>query len=85
MSNEHSNEHSETTTIIIDNEEQKVPKHDLSAAELLRLIGKDPALVYLVQVEGRHQDSFENNPDGKPNIHHGATFVTASLAPTPVS
>lgn len=80
-----SNEHSETTTIVVDNEEYAVPKHDLTAEDIVRLVGKDPSKVYLVQVEGRNQVSYKDAPTDKPNVHNKAKFVTATSADTQVS
>jgi hypothetical protein len=51
----------------------------------LGLAGIDPATNYLVQVEGRHQVSYQAHGDEPIRVHENAVFVSVSTGPTPTS
>jgi hypothetical protein len=52
---------------------------------LTEFAGVDPATHYLIEVKGRHQESFEGRLDKEIHLHEGQTFITAASGPTPVS
>ena len=69
----------------VDGEPVTTPHHTLTADQILRLAGDDPAQRYLVLVEGRHQTSYKDRGGEEIHLRNGMTFVTASVGPTPVS
>ncbi|MDA8331994.1 MAG: hypothetical protein M0027_12515 [Candidatus Dormibacteraeota bacterium] len=79
----------ETTTheihFSVDGEDVSTPYKTLTADQVLRLAGDNPAERYLVLVEGRHQTSYKDRGGTEIELHDKMTFVTASLGPTPTS
>ncbi len=69
----------------VDGEVVRTPHRTLTADEILRLAGDDPAQRYLVLVEGRHQTSYKDRGGTEIHLHDDMTFVTVSLGPTPTS
>jgi hypothetical protein len=45
----------------------------------------DPDTHYLVQIQGKHQVSYEGKPDEEIHMHEKMRFVSIALGPTPVS
>ncbi|MHB1343018.1 MAG: hypothetical protein ACYCX3_01480 [Thermoleophilia bacterium] len=78
-------QHDKTITIEVDNETYQVTKKTMAAADILRLVGKDPSIAYLVEVNGRHQDSYKDRPEAEVKLHNQSKFITAATGPTPVS
>jgi hypothetical protein len=72
-------------TIFVDDEAIETAEHKLTVREVLTLAGISPDSYYLVEVNGKHQVSFQNKLDETVNIHEKAKFVTVSTGPTPVS
>lgn len=69
----------------IDGQRYTTTKKELAAGELLSKFAKlDPALYYLVEIKGRHQTPFKD-PELMVRVHKGATFISVSTGPTPVS
>lgn len=70
----------------IDGDHYSTHEAKATARELLVSFAKvDPALFYLVELEGSHQRSYKDKPDETIHLHQKAAFITVSLGPTPVS
>jgi hypothetical protein len=70
----------------IDGDPYRSREAKVTARELLVSFAKvDPALFYLVELEGSHQRSYKDKPDETIHLHENAAFITVSLGPTPVS
>lgn len=80
-----SSEHDKTVTITVDTDPYQVDKGETMASDIVRLTGKDPAVSYLVEIQGRHQESYKDRPEAMVKVHEHSTFVTASSPPTTVS
>lgn len=77
--------HPHTITFTVDGEDVTTADRALTPVEVMQLAGVDPANHYLVQVQGRHQISYQDKPNEKIKIHPNEVFVTVSTGPTPVS
>jgi hypothetical protein len=69
--------------IFIDGEKHEVADQDLTAADLLALVGKTSSEWYIVYRHGREQKEYHNG-----DILHpapGGKYLTVSTGPTPVS
>jgi hypothetical protein len=70
----------------IDGDPYSTTEKTLTARQLLSEFSKlDPASHYLIQVEGRHQESYADHPDDPIHLHPKQKFITAASGPTPVS
>jgi hypothetical protein len=69
----------------VDDEPQETSERTLTAEQILRNAGLDPATHYLVQLEGAHQVSYKDNPSATIHLHEHQRFVSNALGPTPVS
>jgi hypothetical protein len=69
----------------VDDEPQTTSVHELTAKQILGNAGIDAATHYLVQIEGSHRVSYENDLDKPIHMHEHMKFISVSTAPTPVS
>lgn len=69
----------------VDGVDQETTDREMTPRQILKTAGFDPALRYLIQVDGRHQTSFKDKPDESIHMHPKIKFITASLEPTEVS
>lgn len=74
-----------TVTFTVDGEPVTTRERKLAPVQIMELADVDPAMNYLVRVEGRHQVSYKDTPDEKIEVHEGEVFVTVPTGPTPVS
>jgi hypothetical protein len=74
-----------TITFTVDAEPVTTSESELTPDAILRLAGLDPTSHYLVQVDGRHQTSYERHGDEPIRVHEHEVFVSVSTGPTPVS
>ncbi|MHB8671464.1 MAG: hypothetical protein ACYDAD_13075 [Acidimicrobiales bacterium] len=74
-----------TFTFVVDDEPVTTEDRTLAPVEIMDLTGVDPATHYLVQVQGRHQISYQDTPSEEIEVHPNEVFVTVSTGPTPVS
>jgi hypothetical protein len=58
---------------------------ELTPAQIMELVGIDPATHFLIEVEGREQKSLEGQNGVLLHLHEDMKFVSASTRPTPVS
>lgn len=74
------------TTFTIDGEPYSTEKKTVTAGQLLADFAHlDAASHYLIEVDGRHQESFEGRPGEVIHLHEGHKFISAAAGPTPVS
>lgn len=69
----------------VDGEPLETIEETLSPNQIMRLAGVDPANHYLVEVKGRHQESYEGRADEPIHMHQQQKFITVATGPTPVS
>jgi hypothetical protein len=69
----------------VDDESQTTSSHELNPKQILENAGIDPASHYLVQIEGNHRVSYQNDPNQQIHMHENMKFISVSTAPTPVS
>lgn len=69
----------------VDGEAYRSEERELTAGEILRLAGKDPAAHYLVEVRGKREREEYKDSDQKVKVHPGSKFVTVFTGSTPVS
>jgi hypothetical protein len=69
----------------VDDEPLETTEKILTPAEILALAEVDASNHYLVQVEGRHQESYEGKLDVEIHMHEKMKFITVATGPTPVS
>lgn len=74
-----------TFTYTVDDEPQSTTAHDLTATQILQNAGIDPATHYLVQIDGNHRVSYQNDPNAVIHMHEHMKFISISTGPTPVS
>lgn len=69
----------------VDDEPQTTTGRVLTPTQILQNARIDPNSHYLVQLEGKHQISYKDDPNEEIHMHEGMTFISVSTAPTPVS
>ncbi len=69
----------------VDEEKQETTEHELTPATILKNAGIDPATHYLMQIEGNHRISYQDQPDTVIHMHQHMRFISISTAPTPES
>jgi hypothetical protein len=70
---------------VIDDEPQETTAHELTPTQILKNAGIETESHYLVQIEGDHQVSYENEPNKTVHMHEKMKFIALSRKPTPVS
>ncbi|MDD5703371.1 MAG: hypothetical protein PHU23_15160 [Dehalococcoidales bacterium] len=69
----------------VDDEPQTTDLHQMTPVQILTNAGIDPASHYLIQLEGHNKISYKDKPDEIIHMHQHMKFISASMAPTPVS
>jgi len=69
----------------VNDEPQETTEHQLTASQILTNAGIDPSQNYLIQLEGRHQTSYKDNPETVIHMHEKQTFISNFTGPVPVS
>lgn len=69
----------------VDGEAQQTSSHELTARQILVSAKLDPAQRYLIELHGKEQVSYKDNPDTPIHIHEHQKFITAYIGPVPVS
>ena len=72
-------------TIYIDGEPFEAPEKTMTANEILSLGDLSTDEHYLVEIKGKHQDSFEGKGDEEIHLHEGSKFISVFIGPTPVA
>lgn len=71
--------------IFIDGDPFEAPEKTMTANEILSLGGLSADDHYLVEIKGRHQDSFEGRGSQEVHLHEGSKFISIFTGPTPVA
>jgi hypothetical protein len=69
----------------VDDEPESTEERVLTPAQILQSAGTNPATHYLVQIDGHHQISYQNNPNAEIHMHEHMRFISIPTGPTPVS
>jgi hypothetical protein len=69
----------------IDGEDTLLPNSEITPNQILSLVGLDPSSHYLVEVQGRHQNSYQGAGDEIIRVHNNQVFISLSTGPTPTS
>ena len=69
----------------VDDEAQITTEHTLTANQILQNAGVDSATHYLVQIEGQHEESYQNKPGEPIHMHQHMKFISVFNGPTTVS
>ena len=69
----------------VDDEPQTTTEHTLTPNQILQKAGIDSGTHYLVQIEGQHQESYQNKPDELIHMHPHMKFISVFNGPTTVS
>ncbi len=69
----------------VDGENQATTSHELTAVQILTNAGIDAGTHYLVQIDGNHRISYQNNPGQLIHMHEHMKFISVYTGPTPVS
>ncbi|MHB8459725.1 MAG: hypothetical protein ACYDAK_02915 [Candidatus Limnocylindrales bacterium] len=77
--------HQHTTDFTVDGEELTTTERELTPRQIMEMASIDPQAHYLVQIEGRHRESYQGKEDTLVHIRDDAKFITVSTGPTPVS
>jgi len=72
-------------TYTVDGEKQTTSERELTPVQILSNAGIDAATHYLVQIEGQHKISYQDNPQTEIHMHEHMKFISVSTGPTPVS
>jgi hypothetical protein len=83
----HDEEHSPNHVIHfkVDGSHLTIGAPDSTPNEILRLASIDPTTHYLVRINGRKRESFQDKGDLGIKVHQGDVFISVSVGPTPVS
>lgn len=72
--------------IEIDGNNYEVTEHEMTAEQVLQLVGKSSTTDYLVEIRGqRERESYQGRPEAVIKINPSSKFITVSTGPTPVS
>ena len=74
-----------TFNYTVDDEPQSTTAHVLTPIQILTNAGVDPAIHYLVQLEGNHKVSYQDKPSEPIHMHEHMKFISVSTGPTTVS
>lgn len=70
-------------TYTLDGEDKTTTEKTLTPRQILGDL--DPTTHYLVELVGHERKSYQNQPDATIHMHPKMTFISVSVAPTPVS
>lgn len=69
----------------VDGDPQTTREHKLTPRQILANAGLNPAERYLIEIKGKHQESFQTRMDEPIPMHDGEKFISAFIGPVPVS
>lgn len=69
----------------VDDEQLETTHGELTPVRIMELADINPAVNYLVEIEGTHQKSLKDHPHEPVVLHDGSKFVSVSTGPTPTS
>ena len=82
---EHRDHHEHSIDFTVDGEGLTTVQRELTPRRIMEMASIDPQTHYLVQIEGRHRESYQGKDDILVHIRDDARFITVSTGPTPVS
>ena len=77
--------HPHVIDFTVDGQNLTTTERELTPNQIMALAGIDGSTHYLVQIEGRHRTSYKDQNNVAIHLHEGATFISVSTGPTPVS
>lgn len=77
-------EHKRIVNFTVDGEDEETNEKQLTAAQILGLVGLDPETNYLVEVSPKNR-SFRGEPTKEIEMKEGMVFKTKPIGPMPVS
>jgi pyruvate/2-oxoglutarate dehydrogenase complex dihydrolipoamide dehydrogenase (E3) component len=69
----------------VDGESQETTERTLTPRQIIIAAGLNPAERYLVEIKGKHQESYKDAMDTPIHMHEGQKFVTVFTGPTQVA
>jgi hypothetical protein len=69
----------------VDGEPQKTTERTLTPRQIIIAAGLNPTERYLVEIKGKHQESYKDAMDAPIHMHEGQKFVTVFTGPTQVA
>lgn len=72
-------------TVVLDGEELTLPNRETTPNTILGIAGLDSSTHYLVEIKGRHQESYQGRGDEPLKVKDRDTFISLSTGPTPTS
>lgn len=69
----------------VDGEPQETTARELTANQILENAGLTVADHYLIQIKGKHRESYQDHGEQLIHLHEHATFISVFIGPTPVS
>lgn len=69
----------------VDDEEQFIEKHEVTATEILIQARLSPEQYYLEQIEGEKSVSYKDDPNRVIHMHQDMRFVSVYTGGTPLS
>jgi pyruvate/2-oxoglutarate dehydrogenase complex dihydrolipoamide dehydrogenase (E3) component len=69
----------------VDGEPQESMDRTLTPRQIIIAAGLNPTERYLVEIKGKHQDSYKDKMDTPIHMHEGQKFVTVFTGPTEVA
>ncbi len=69
----------------VDGEPQTTTERELTPRQIIKNAGLNPDERYLVEIRGREQVSYKDNPGTPIHLHEHEKFVTVFIGPVPVS
>ena len=79
------NDKSKEIEYFVDDEEQSTVEKVLTPLQILQKAEIDPENNYLVQLEGNHQESYEDKMEEPIHMHEKMKFISVYTGETPVS
>jgi hypothetical protein len=71
--------------ISVDGETYEAPEKTMTANEILMLAGLATDKHYLVELKGKHQNSYEGKGNIEIHLHEGSKFISVFTGATPVA
>ena len=85
MTEEEKHGKGKTITYTVDGDPQTTGEHKLTPRQILINASLDPAERYLIEIKGKHQESYQNRMDAPIPVHDSQKFISAFVGPVPVS
>lgn len=77
--------HEHVIDFTVDGEKLTTTEQELTPRQIMEMASTDPQTHYLMQIEGRHRESYQGKDDSPIHVRDDAKFITVSTGPTTVS